>query len=170
MKALTLTNIRRKPEVPLTRLSVYLKGKWTFADFGTPTNATETQSFYLVSYHFGLVRQGVQDPSTRSVRGKPGSYAILDRDGSLTMATPEQYETIFPRRILDTLPPSPTSEMLKNPNHITNTIRKSRNEGSNTIQVGNKTFNNTDPKGSITILPSGQQVLKPSTPPPVPGY
>ena len=163
-------SIRTKTELPLTRLSVYLKGKWTFANFGTPINTTETQSFYLVSYPFGLIRQGVNNPAKRSVRGKPGSYVIISLDGSLTMATPEQYAMIFPRRIIDTPPPKQTSEMLKNPNHMTDVMRKARNEGSNTIQVGNKTFNNTDPKGSILILPSGEQVLKPSTPPPVPGY
>jgi len=158
MKALTLKDILPNIELPLTRLSVYFEGQWAFATFNTPTRTTETQSFYLISLPFGLVRQGVLTPSKRVITGKPGSYAILDRDGSLTMATPEQYEMIFPRILIDRPLPPITSKELVNTKHITNVVRKSRNEGSNTIQVGTQTFNNTLPNKTITILPSGVQV------------
>ena len=67
MKDLTLKDIIPRPEVPLTQLSVYFDGRWTFAEFSTPTRTTETQSFYLISYPFGLVRQGVANPAQRAL-------------------------------------------------------------------------------------------------------
>tara|TARA_R110000796_G_C14391212_1_gene416465 strand:+ start:128 stop:721 length:594 start_codon:yes stop_codon:yes gene_type:complete len=157
MKDLTLKDIIPRPEVPLTRLSVYFEGQWTFATLSTPTRSTETQSFYLISYSFGLVRQGVANPAQRALNGEAGSYAIQDRDGSLSMATPAQYEQLFPRILVDRPAPPTTSQLLQDPNYLTNVVRKSRNEGSNTIQVGNNTFNNTVSNQTIVILPSGQQ-------------
>ena len=158
MKALTLKDILPNIEKPLTHLSVYHAGQWSFATFNTPTRTTETQSFYLINLPFGLVRQGVLTPATRVITGEPGSYAIQDRDGSLTMATPEQYKMIFPRLLINRPSPPINSTNLINPKHITNVVRKARNEGSNTIQVGTQTFNNTLPHKTITILPSGVQV------------
>ena len=157
MKDLTLKDIIPRPEVPITQLSVYFEGRWTFAEFSTPTRTTETQSFYLISYPFGLVRQGVANPAQRALNGDAGSYAIQDRDGSLSVATPAQYEQLFPRILVDRPAPPTTSQLLQDPNYLTNVVRKSRNEDSNTIQVGNNTFNNTVANQTIVILPSGQQ-------------
>tara|TARA_R110001583_G_scaffold3329_1_gene21612 strand:- start:562 stop:1143 length:582 start_codon:yes stop_codon:yes gene_type:complete len=157
MKDLTLRDILPRPEIPITRLSVYYNGQWTFADFSTPTRTTETQSFYLISYTFGLVRQGEANPAQRAFNGDAGSYAIQDRDGSLSIATPTQYAQLFPRRLVDRPAPPLTSALLADPKYLTNVVRKSRNEGFNTIQVGANTFNNTEPNQTIVILPSGQQ-------------
>jgi hypothetical protein len=189
MKDLTLKDIIVNPENPLTKLSVYFEGEWRFATVDTPTRSTETQQFYLISYPFRLVGQNQMDPTKGMRNGEAGSYAILDRDGSFSIATPAQYQQLFPRTLIDRPSPPLTSAVLEDPNYLTNTVRKQRNRVSNTIQVGANTFSNTVPKQTIVILPSGAQqaVLRDEPvdpfqnitlpepedeepPPPLPGY
>tara|TARA_R110002051_G_scaffold325166_1_gene426102 strand:+ start:324 stop:908 length:585 start_codon:yes stop_codon:yes gene_type:complete len=157
MKQLKLKDILPKIEIPLTKLSVYYEGQWVFATLKTPTSTTSTQDFYLISYDFGLVQKNETLPSKKIFNGKAGSYVIKDADGSLTMATPEQYDRVFPRNIIDPPILPTTSMLLKDPKYLTNIVRKSRNEASNTIQVGSSTFKNTEAKKTIVILPSGKQ-------------
>lgn len=158
MKALTLKDILPKIENPLTKLSVFYEGQWTFATLQNPTSTTESQEYYLISYEFGLVPKNESLPSKFALRGKAGSYAIKASDGTLSTVTDEQYQRAFPSVLLDRPAPPITSALLTDPKYLTDTVRKTKNEDSDSIQVGQSTFKNTDPTKTILILPSGKQV------------
>lgn len=158
MKNLNSKLVKSKKQYPLTKVGVRYEGQWVFATLAVPTRKTRTQDLYLISYPFGLVKQAERNPAKTSWNGKAGSYIAKSSDGTLAIITPEDYARLFPRK--DINPPSKpiTSSNLTDPNYITNTVRKSRAEDSNTIQVGTtNTFTSVDPNRSIIITPAGVQ-------------
>jgi hypothetical protein len=143
---------------PLTQVSVYDSGRWSFAALDSPTYSNLTQDFYLISYKFGILRENQSDPATPAQIAEAGAYIAKDKMGSLTIIAADQVEKIFPRIITDVPVTPSTSASLTDPKFITNIVRKTRNEESNSIQVGtDRQFANQAPRTTIIILDSGVQ-------------
>ena len=158
MKKLRKETAISRVDHPHTKLSVEYEGQWVFATLATPTRVTETQSFYLISYPFGLVKQAERNPRKTTLNGKIGSYVAKNNDGTLTVVTKEEYDRLFPRSLKDRPYTPVTSDALTDPNYLTTIVRKSRAKDSNTIQVGtNNTFTSVNANTSIIITPAGVQ-------------
>ena len=150
MKDLQLTDILARQESPLTRLAVYINGRWLFTSFNDPVRTTLQQNFYLISTPFGLTSKGVTNAANNSFNGNPGDYVAEDKNqGVLSVVTASHYSMMFssPQQI----PITPeSSEQLKNPNFITKTQQESVDQDSDKVLIGNNK--------SVTIIetPTGQ--------------
>ena len=158
MKDLELKDILIKSDKPLIGLSVYFNGKWSYATLTNPNKITVLQSFYLISYPFGLHRKVTTSPGKYVIKGAPGDYVARDNQGFLSLVTAHNYSLLFPgpQNIL-TSPPS--SELLRDPNFLTKTLQESVNKDSDKVLIGSKAFSlPSTQKKTITIIetPTGQ--------------
>ena len=159
MKDLQLTDILARQESPLTRLAVYINGRWLFTSFNDPVRTTLQQNFYLISTPFGLTTSNALDPAKYAIKGEPGDYVAQDKNqGVLSVVTASHYSMIFPSP--QQIPITPTSsEQLKNPNFITKTQQESVDQDSDKVLIGNNTFSlPSTQKKTVTIIdtPAGQ--------------
>ena len=158
MKDLELKDILDRKDTPLTRVTVYFNGKWSFANLSSPTKSTEDQNFYLISYSFGLTKSNVLNPAQFSVKGDPGDYVSLDRQGVLALVTASNYALLFPSSQQIPTPP-PSSEQLRNPNFLTKIQLESVDKDSDKVLIGDREFSlPSTQKKTITIIetPTGQ--------------
>jgi hypothetical protein len=158
MKDLQLEDILDRKDKPLTRLSVYLNGRWSFAAPSSATRITEDQKFYLISYPFGLIKSGGNNPANYSIKGEPGDYVAINNQGFLSLVTKSNYSLLFPNpQQIPTAPP--TSTLLKNPNFLTKTQAESVDKDSDKVLIGDRTFSlPSTTKQTIKIIetPTGQ--------------
>jgi len=158
MKDLQLEDILNRKDKPLTRLSVYYNGRWSFATLENPTRTTSDQNFYLVSSPFGLIREGVTNPSKYAVKGKAGEYVSVDKQGRLALVRSDLWALLFPKnQQIPTAPPS--SELLRNKNFLTKTLQESVDKDSDKVLIGDRTFSlPSTQKKTLTIVetPLGQ--------------
>ena len=159
MNNLDLIKTLAKKTLPLTRLAVYIDGRWVFANLANPVRTTLQQNFYLISTPFGLTSKGVTNAANNSFNGNPGDYVAEDRNqGILSVVTASYYSLLFP--FPQQIPITPTSsEQLKNPNFITKTLGESVDQDSDKVLIGNTTFSlPSTQKKTVTIIetPTGQ--------------
>ena len=152
MNNLDLIKTLAKKTLPLTRLAVYVDGRWVFANLANPVRTTLQQNFYLISTPFGLTSKGVTNAANNSFNGNPGDYVAEDMNkGVLSVVAASYYSRMFPSS--QDIPNTPTSsEMLKNPNYITKIQQESVAKDSN-IQIGNKSFKGTSNKKQTPTKP-----------------
>lgn len=132
MKDLELRDILDRRRYPLTKLSVYVNGKWQFASIqGASFISDGNQNIYKGRTKFALIPNNVNDPKSGELFGEPGDYIGIDSQGELSLLTAEQYKQRFPRKI-NPQTPADTSKKLKNPNYITEIVRGSTPAPSNT--------------------------------------
>ena len=133
MKDLELPDIFERTNVITTRLSVYEDGLWRFIQLDPTTNVKtyENQTFYKINQLFGLVKEGVNDPSIVSVLGQPGEYVGVSFSGRLYKLTVKEFLSIFPRQILARENRNYNSERLRDPNFITKIVKGSGPTDSN---------------------------------------
>ena len=158
MKDLELKDILDRKDTPLTRITVYFNGKWSFANLSSPTKYTEDQNFYLINYPFGLTKSNVLNPAHFSVKGDPGDYVSLDRQGALALVTASNYALLFPGPQEIPTPP-PSSEQLRDPNFLTKIQLESVDKDSDKVLIGDREFSlPSTQKKTITIIetPTGQ--------------
>jgi|TARA_R110001583_G_C5545679_1_gene399841 hypothetical protein len=158
MKDLQFKDILVRQDLPLTRASVYVNGRWSFASLAGPTRVTSEQDFFLINYPFGINKTGTKDPSRYTVKGAPGDYISRDQRGVLALVTASHYALLFPGpQQIPTSPPS--SDQLKNPNFLTKTQAESVENDSDKVLIGDREFTlpSTQNK-TITIVetPTGQ--------------
>ena len=135
MKDLQFKDILNRAVRPLTLLSVYRNGRWSFA---TPTALIKTvnqQQYYLISETFGLVKQGTNNPKFTAARGKPGDYVARDKTGVYALVTADYYKLLFPPANANPPAVPDNSEKLKNPNFITNILKGSKPTVSNSTTI-----------------------------------
>jgi len=131
MKDMTLGDIFPKQNKILNSLSVYRSGLWQFV---IPTNVIRyrgTQAFYRMSHSFGLVKQGVLNPSEISREGIAGDYVALDQYNQYTIVTAEEYKRLFPTPNLNPPEIPNNSDQLKDPKFLTNILKGSGSSASN---------------------------------------
>jgi len=159
MNNLDLIKTLAKKTLPLTRVTVYVDGRWVFANLANPVRTTLQQNFYLISTPFGLTSKGATNAANNSFNGNPGDYVAEDKNqGVLSVVTASYYSLLFPSP--QQIPLTPTSsEQLKNPNFITKTLGESVDQDSDKVLIGNNTFSlPTTQKKTVTIIdtPTGQ--------------
>ena len=158
MKDLQFKDILVRQDLPLTRASVYVNGRWSFASLAGPTRVTPEQDFFLIIYPFGINKTGTKDPSRYAVKGAPGDYISRDQRGVLALVTASNYALLFPGpQQIPTSPP--TSEQLKAPNFLTKTQAESVDKDSDKVLIGDREFTlPSTQKQTITIIetPTGQ--------------
>ena len=131
MKDLELRDILDRRRYPLTKLSVYVNGKWQFASIqGASFISDGNQNIYRGRTKFALIPNNVNDPKSGELFGEPGDYIGIDSQGELSLLTAEQYKQRFPRKINPQIP-ADTSRKLKNPDYITEIVRGSQPAPSN---------------------------------------
>lgn len=131
MKDLELRDILDRRRYPLTKLSVYVNGKWQFASIeGASFISDGNQNIYRGRTKFALIPNNVNDPKSGELFGEPGDYIGIDSQGELSLLTAEQYKQRFPRRI-NPQTPADSSKKLKNPDYITEIVRGSQPAPSN---------------------------------------
>ena len=166
MKDLELKDIMARQDRPLTRISVYFSGRWSYANPNTPSRKTVDQNFYLISYPFLLHRSGLTDPSKGLLQGAPGDYMAQDMQGVMSLVKASQYALLFPSTQHPTIKPT-SSENLRNPNFLTKIQLESVDKDSDKVLIGSKTFSlPTTQKKTITIIetPNGQSQVYSNTP------
>ena len=132
MKDLELRDVLDRRRSPLTKLSVYVNGKWQFASVGSSNFIADgNQRIYRGVTKFALIPSTVNDPKNGTLFGEPGDYIGIDSFGELSLITKAQYLQRFPKRRSPSIPPD-TSSKLKNPNYITEIVRGSTPAPSNT--------------------------------------
>lgn len=131
MKDLELRDVLDRRRSPLTKLSVYVNGKWQFASVGSSNFIADgNQRIYRGVTKFALIPSTVNDPKKGTLFGEPGDYIGIDSFGELSLITKAQYLQRFPKRRSPSTPPD-TSSKLKNPNYITEIVRGSQPAPSN---------------------------------------
>ena len=131
MKDMTLKDILVQQVSPLTSLSIFKEGRWQFTG---PTNQTmvgETQTFFLMSYPFGLIREGISNPNERAFTGDPGDYVALDITGAYSLVTKAEYGRQFPPPNLNPPAQPNNSDQIKDKNFLTNILKGSESPVSN---------------------------------------
>ena len=132
MKDLEIRNALQRSPSPLVKLGLYVNGRWQFGSLAETSFITDNgQNIYRVAVRFSLIPQNVNDPSFGSVVGKPGDYVGIDRTGTLSLITKEQYSYRFPKKRKPAYT-ADTSEKLKDKNYITEIVRGSAPATSNT--------------------------------------
>ena len=140
MKDMTLRDILVKPVKPLTSLSIFKDGFWQFS---YPTNLTRSynnQSFYLMSYSFGLIREGTANPGVRAITGDAGDYVALNSTGEYALVTKAEYARQFPPPNLNPPERPNNSSQIKEKNFLTNILK-----GSGATVSNSKTSKPTPP-------------------------
>lgn len=132
MKDLELNDILQRERNPLTKISVYVNGRWQFVSLSNPIKTQGNQSFYRIIYKFGLIKSSVTTPINRTINGQPGDYVAMDSQGELSLVTRAQYEQIFPKLIEGQGAGADSSAKLKDPNYITQIVRGYTPPASNT--------------------------------------
>ena len=158
MKDLELRDILAKQDRQLINISVYRNGRWSFASLTNPTRVSVDQSFYLISFPFGLVKEGQANPGKFSVLGKPGDYVSQDRQGRLALVTESMYALLFPKPQAKTTS-YPKSTSLKNPNYLTKIQQESLPSDSDKVLIGDREFSlPSTAKKTLTVIetPVGQ--------------
>jgi hypothetical protein len=139
MKDLQLTDILQKRVKALTRVSIYRDGKWLFVNLLTPTKSTAGQDFFLIETLFGLHKEGSTNPAKYAVKGSPGDYVSVDKNGVKALVTAAMYELLFPPT--QQAPFTATnSQNLKDPNYLTKIQRESQIADSDNIVIGNRSL------------------------------
>ena len=131
MKDMTLKDIFVQESPPLNSLSIFKGGIWQFT---TPTNETmvsENQSFFLMSYPFGILKQGTFNPKAWAVTGKPGDYVAIDSTGTYSLVTKAEYARQFPHPNLNPPAQPNDSSQIKDKNFLTNILKGSGSAVSN---------------------------------------
>jgi len=159
MNNLDLIKTIAKKTLPLTRVAVYVDGRWVFTNLANPVRTTLQQNFYLISTPFGLTSSAVTIAANNSYKGEPGDYISEDKNqGVLSVVAASYYSMMFPSP--QQIPIIPTSsEQLKNPNFITKTYQESGDQDSDKVLIGNNTFSlPSTQKKTVTIIdtPTGQ--------------
>ena len=124
MKDLDARDILNRTGTQATKLSIRLNGGYQFAELTTPLFEKDGLTYYRIPYDFGLVNSRTQDPNIMLQRGESGDYVTVDAFGELTLITKKVYDMMFPKSN-----PRPKllprdSKKLKDPNYITNIVRK----------------------------------------------
>lgn len=121
----------RKPS-RLTSLAFYQNGRWQFGSLGNTAFVSDSdQKIYRIGVKFSLVSENENDPSRGLIIGQPGDYVGVDRLGTFSLITKEQYNYRFPKKSKPTYT-AETSETLRDPNYITEIVRGSAATTSNT--------------------------------------
>ena len=158
MKDLQFKDILVRKDLPLVRFSVFTNGRWSFASLVTPTRVTADQSFFLISYPFGLHKSASTNPSKYSVKGAPGDYISRDQLGIIALVTAPQYALQFPGPQEIPTPPL-SSEQLRDPNFLTKIQVESVDKDSDKVLIGDREFSlPSTQKQTIKIIetPTGQ--------------
>ena len=152
MKDLELNDILNKQDGPLTRLSAYFNGSWSWATLVNPTKIGAEQSFYRINYPFGLHKNNSSDPAKYYIKGNPGEYVSSNKQGTLDLVTEFDYAQLFPTlQDIPTTPPS--SNQLSDPNFLTKTQQESVDKDSDMVMIGDKAFSlPTTTKKTITVI------------------
>lgn len=148
MKDLEEKDILLRTKTRLTRVSIYVDGVWRFGRLLTPTQIAENQNIYRMSVPFALVASTENNPRKGLLTGRPGDYVAADRSGELSLITVEQYNLRFPSRRKPAYKPE-TSEKLKGGDYITEIVRGSSPQRSNST-----TTTNTRNRGTNNARPS----------------
>ncbi len=158
MKDLELRDILDRKDKPTTKLSVYLNGRWSFAQLQNPIRSTVDQTFFRIDYIFGLHTATSTKPANYKVKGKPGEYVSVDKAGRMDVVTVENYTLLFPKAQQTPLT-TPDSDLLKNPNFLTKTQLESVDKDSDKVLIGDREFSlPSTQKKTLTVLetPLGQ--------------
>jgi hypothetical protein len=131
MKDMTFRDLLVKTVKPLVYISIYKDGIWQFVSPLNPIKVYEDQSFYLMSYAFGLVSQGTFDPKRRAVTGVAGDYVVLNSKGDYTLVTKAEYARQFPPPNLHPPERPNNSSQIKDKNFLTNILKGSGSPVSN---------------------------------------
>jgi len=140
MKDMTLKDILVQQVSPTTSLSIYKGGIWQFMSPTNQTRVDETQSFFLISFPFGLIRQGISDPKAWAIKGAPGDYVALDMTGAYSLVTKAEYARLFPPPNLNPPTQPNNSNQIKEKNFLTNILK-----GSGATVSNSKTSKPTPP-------------------------
>ena len=129
-----------KTPINLTKVSIYMNGRWNPSILQSPTKTTPTLSYFQIDYKFGLVASTQSDPSKIKLHGNPGDYVTRNNENNLSIVTPAQFHRLFPKK--DITPPyrGVTSQELSDPNYLAKTVREPAENPSNKIQVGTASF------------------------------
>ena len=146
-----------------TKLSVLVQGAWTFATLETPTIQNSEQEYFYMPYRYGVVATNQNDPIKTFARWNAGGYVARNSQGNLSIVSAESFRRQFPPKRLDPPMVPYTSANLTDPLFLTKVVRKERAKDSNTIQIGNRTFESTTPNRTIVIQSSGEQTSPPPT-------
>jgi hypothetical protein len=158
MKDLELRDIFPKANRPLTSVSVYIDGRWLFATLTNPVKVTASLRVFRIDFPFGLHKSNSKNPAKYSVKGKPGEYVSINKQGINALVTVDEYSRLFPTP--QQIPTSaPSSELLRDPNFLTKTQLESVNKDSDKVLIGDKQFtlpSTTKKSVSIVETPLGQ--------------
>ena len=160
MKDLELKDILNKQDRPLTKLSTFVNGRWSFTSLISPTKTTEAQNFYRIDSVFGLLKSGTIQPTKYSIKGSSGDYVAQDTKlGTLSLVTKENYLLLFPSLIPAPPATPPQSSQLQDPNFLTKIQQESLETDSDKVLIGNRTFSlpsTTKKTVSVIDTPTGQ--------------
>jgi len=125
MKDLDTKDILKRERTRLTKLSIYLNGRWQFATLTNPIRVDGNQSFYRINYKFGLVKDTISVPKIYTQAGEPGDFVAMDGTGELSLVKKADYKRQFPVLNKNPKTPADSSQKLKDPDYITKIVRGS---------------------------------------------
>ena len=140
MKDMELRDIFTRQPIRLTKVSMYINGRWIFVGLGSPLQQTSTETYFRLPKRFGLCRSTTNSPNGINIHGDPGDYVCRSEGGILSLVKPELYNELFPPKNVNPPYTPTTSSELQDPNYITKILQESPDRPSNSIQVGTSSY------------------------------